>query len=415
MELTRQQAIDYLTGSMPTGEKTRFEEILESSQSARDFVAEISDDWSSLALLSKQQKPDHDLRRRTLLLSQEPSDLTEFLESPELDSLRANYSTTKHRYQGGDGLVDSSDVKDVKTKDAIFRSYENLLQLLPMVSGDSAAAFGDFSSLHKLAEKNGSSQEEINKIYSELRPNQDLIHQSVHRTLLASLPSLQHFIDRARLGKVELSDVRRIFYLCRDQLKIMRASFRDLDPQRLADDELIRVHGTHLLRQKWTGAKHAYFKSSSFADCGNFFEGPISERCVEFAEYDSNLYCLANLVANRSSTGGFKLELVKDAVPGCALAIVHADMDTNMDNELSAIAGKDNASLPSQLTKDACLWSLLQSSMTRGFSHQSIENLREASFFGKRRVGNKSYLWFAWPEIEYIQEGAVASTEKPGQ
>jgi hypothetical protein len=57
----------------------------------------------------------------------------------------------------------------------------------------------------------------------------------------------------------------------------------------------------------------------------------------------------------------------------------------------------------------------LQSSMTRGFSHQSIENLREASFFGKRRVGNKSYLWFAWPEIEYIQEGAVASTEKPGQ
>jgi hypothetical protein len=136
---------------------------------------------------------------------------------------------------------------------------------------------------------------------------------------------------------------------------------------------------------------------------------------VEFAEYDSNLYCLANLVASRSATGGFQLELIKDAVPGCALAVVHAEVDQMGDEELSAISASDQPTIPTGLSKDSCLWSLLRHSMSRGFPHHSMGELSEASFFGKRRCGERSYLWFAWPEIENIQEGAVASTEKPGQ
>jgi len=415
LEFSKQQAIDYLTGSLSAEETSQFESLLESDASAKEFVARISDDWSSLALLAKQHPLGNDLRQRTLLLTQEPSDLTEFLECPELNQLRSNYSPFQDRYQGGDCLADTNDIGNTKTKDILFRSYENLLQLLPLVTGNSPAAFGDFSSLCKLADRYFSPIEKLGEVYSSFLPNEDFVEQSIQRALLASLPSLHHFLERAQAGKIALSDVRRIFYLCRDQLKIMRASFRDLDPQKLAEDELLRVHGTHLLRQKWTGAHHAYFSSSSQASCGNFFEGPISERCVEFAEYDSNLYCLANLVASRSSSGGFSLELIKDAIPGCALAIVHADMNSQKDEELSAIAAKSPTSLPAPLAKDACLWSLLQNSMSRGFKDHSVKNLREASFFGKRRVGNKSYLWFAWPEIENIQEGAVASTEKPGQ
>jgi hypothetical protein len=349
------------------------------------------------------------------MLTQEPPDLDPFLGCDGVERLRQNYSKPTDRYLGGDGTVGTSEVKDITLKDGIFRTYEHLLSLLPLVSGDSSAAFGDFSDLRKFVCDNLILENELVKWTDPLRPAEDPVAQSLQRSLLASLPSLAHFTDLAGSGKIGLSEVRRIFYLCRDQLKIMRASFQDLDPQRLAEDELIRVHGTHLLRQKWSGARHSFFNQAGLASCGNFFEGPISERCVEFAEYDSNLYCLANLIANRSLAGGFQIELIKDSVPGCVLAVAHAEVDSNLDEELNAVASHHLSSLPGTLTKDACLWSLLQGSMSRGFPNHSVGELADASFFGKQRLKGETYLWFAWPEIENAHSGTVASTEKPGQ
>ena len=402
-------------GSLSEEERTAYEALLATDEPTQKLVSEISDDCSSLALLSKPVPPDSDLRARTLMLTQEPADLSSFLESDGIERLRENYTQPSKRYLGGDGTVESNEIKNVSQKDGLFRTYEYLLGILPLVSGESPAAFGDFGGLQKFATDNFSIENELHGWTDPLVPDHNPVAHSLQRSLLASLPSLSHFLDLAGTGKIGLSEVRRIFYLCRDQLKIMRASFRDLDPQRLAEDELIRLHGTHLLRQKWTGARHTFFDSSGLANCGNFFEGPISERCVEFAEYDSNLYCLANLIATRSATGGFQLELIKDAIPGCVLAVTHAEVSQNMHEELSALSSDSTVSLPKGLSKDACLWSLLQGSMSRGFPHHSLGELSEASFFGKQRVEGETYLWFAWPEIENTHSGAVASTVKPGQ
>ena len=415
MEKERQQAIDYLMGSLNNDEKSSFEALLETDESTKQLVAEISDDWSSLALLAKPFTPDSDLRSRTLMLLQKPADLSPFLESEGIDRLKDNYRKPSNRYLGGDGTVDTSEIKDVSQKDGLLRTYEHLLGILPLVNGESPAAFGDFKALQKFADENLPIKKQLIGWTNTLRPEENPVDHSLQRSLLASLPSLAHFLDLAGNGKVGLSEIRRIFYLCRDQLKIMRASFRDLDPHRLAEDELIRIHGSHLLRQKWTGARHSYFHSSGLASCGNFFEGPISERCVEFAEYDSNLYCLANLIAARSSSGGFQLELIKDAVPGCVLAVTHAEVSNDSHEELDALADIAASSLPGKLAKDSCLWSLLQGSMSRGFPHHSIGELSDASFFGKQRIKGETYLWFAWPEIENAHSGAVASTVNPGQ
>ncbi len=402
-------------GSLSDDERISYEALLATDESTRQLVAEVSDDWSSLALLSKPSAPDPDMRSRTLMLVQEPPDLTPFLESDGIDRLRDNYSKPGNRYLGGDGTVDISEIRNVTQKDGLLRTYEHLLGILPLVSGESPAAFGDFAGLQKFAAENLSIADEMIGWTDPLTPDENPVEHSLQRSLLASLPSLSHFLDLAGSGRIGLTEVRRIYYLCRDQLKIMRASFRDLDPQRLADDELIRVHGSHLLRQKWTGARHSYFNSSGLASCGNFFEGPISERCVEFAEYDANLYCLANLIASRSTSGGFKLELIKDAVPGCVLAVAHAQVSDGQHRELDVLASASSSHMPKVLNKDACLWSLLQGSMSRGFPHHSVGELSDASFFGKQRVKDETYLWFAWPEIENAHSGAVASTEKPGQ
>ena len=97
------------------------------------------------------------------------------------------------------------------------------------------------------------------------------------------------------------------------------------------------------------------------------------------------------------------------------MAIAHAEVKSDLDGELDILPSSHLTNLPSSLSKDACLWTLLEGSMRQGFPHHSMGELSDASFFGKQRVENHSYLWFAWPEIENTHSGAVASTEKPGQ
>ena len=204
-----------------------------------------------------------------------------------------------------------------------------------------------------------------------------------------------------------MGDVRRLFYLCRDQLKIMRASFEDIDPPRLVDDEKLRLHSAGLLQTKWWGAEHAYYSSKGKVRCGHFFDGPVTERCVEFAEYDANMYCMANLLSPRSSNGEFHLELIKDAVPDCILAIATAETSNRAHNELNEIV--NGIILPDNIFQhDKVLWSLIEESMIRAHQHSSLEEMRKASLFGCQRLNGSTYIWFAWPAIENAQDGAVA-------
>ena len=113
------------------------------------------------------------------------------------------------------------------------------------VNGESSAAFGDFS-VCKNMPLNPSIKEQLAK-WSDLlsptgRPGGSL--SPVHCWLPSRrqrLPPCQKFqkTNRAKLEN---------FLPCRDQLKIM-CIFSGLDLQRLAEDELIRLHGTHLLHQ----------------------------------------------------------------------------------------------------------------------------------------------------------------------
>lgn len=139
----------------------------------------------------------------------------------------------------------------------------------------------------------------------------------------------------------------------------------------------------------------------------SFFDGPVTERCVEFAEYDANMYCMANLLAPRSSNGEFHLELIKDAVPDCILAIATAQTSQVSHQELHEIV--NGLTIPDHaMESDRILWTLIEESMTRAHQHSSLSDLRESSLFGCHRLKESSYLWFAWPAIENVHSGADA-------
>ena len=420
MESLKQQAQDYALGTLPKEDAILFEALLEKDEQARKCLIEAQEDCANLSLSVPHSDAGDDLRTRVMESCQPKKDFNPFLETDEINRLRDNYTTPSQRYLGGGASVDMGDVGEQKLQDDLFHVYESLIELFPLVSGDSVAASGDLGSLGNWI-GNGVGNGSLLSSHMEETLTQSLSQEemnpssrSTQRSLLAALPSLTFFINRVREKSATLADVRRIFYLCRDQLKIMRASFADLDPSRLAEDEKLRVHGAGLLRTKWWGAEHSYFAGNGNVRCGHFFDGPITERCVEFAEYDSNLYCLANLLASRTGNGEFHIELLKDAIPDGVLAVAMAETPLEGHAEIDSIVKglPSNGKIP---TRDFALWNLIEDSMFRGHQNAEIKSLSDHPIHGCQRFENGTYLWFAWPNVPNAQDGAEAVTENPLQ
>jgi len=420
LDSLKQHAQDYALGTLPKEDAILFEALLEQDEHARECLIEAQEDCANLSLAAPLSEAGEDLRSRVMESCRPSKDFAPFLDTPVINRLRENYVTPDQRYLGGGASVGLNDVAEGKVQDDLHRAYESLIDLFPLVSGDSAAASGDLGSLGDWIGNgvgNGSllsshMDEALNHSLSQ--EQKDPASQSTQRSLLAALPSLTFFINRVREKSATLADVRRIFYLCRDQLKIMRASFADLDPTRLADDEKLRVHGAGLLRSKWWGAEHSYFSGKGNVRCGHFFDGPVTERCVEFAEYDSNLYCLANLLASRTGNGEFHIELLKDAIPGGVLAVAMAETPLESHDEISRIVAGSQAKGETP-PKDFALWNLIEESMLRGHQSFGPDSLRDNPHHGCQRFENGTYLWFAWPNVPNAQAGADAVTGKPAQ
>tara|TARA_Y100001934_G_scaffold283608_1_gene404757 strand:+ start:105 stop:1316 length:1212 start_codon:yes stop_codon:yes gene_type:complete len=392
-----QQAIDYSLGILPKNEADLFEAMLGNTPEVQSAYAKAQDSLSLVGLTSSPQAVSPDFRDRVLEASQRSQEI------PRLNFLKdLNPAQLEgQRYNGGGGSVDLGDLRKLDFKDQINRLYEGLLLLTPLISGSSAAANGNLSELKVSLASLGLAFPEEQAFSSNgvsRNPN-DPPAQSLLRSYLASLPSMGFFVNKICSQSGTVGDVRRLFYLCRDQKKIMRASFGDLDAPRLADDEELRLHGADLLRTKWWGAEHSYFGEAAKVRCGNFFDGPVTERCVEFAEYDSNLYCLANLLATRSSGNGFDIELFKDLAPNCVVALISAQITDECHSKLKELFDLDDKPLE-KMTEDHYLANLVMASVSRAYHLCSPRDSLKANLMGCERNAEQTYLWFTWPNID---------------
>ena len=398
MDTLKQKALDYTLGVLPKEDSLLFEAQVEEDDDARRFLVEAQEDCASLSMTAAPASLSNEVRSRVMEYCEPKMDFNPFLSSNDISRLRDNFSSSENRYQGGDASVDINDIQEGAIKDEVLTSYDHLLNLLPMISGNSKAASGEFNDLQSVLRSKPSLSEGVDQILGHDLKSENPATRSVLRTTLATLPSLSFFSDRLRENQANLADTRRLFYLCRDQLKIMRASFKDLDPQRLIEDEKLRLHGAGLLQTKWWGAEHAYFSSKGQVKCGHFFDGPVTERCVEFAEYDANMYCLANLLAPRSSTGDFHMELLKDAIPGATLAVATAKMSEQEHQSLQQVITGSSVIAGTAL-QDHYLWKLIEDSMLRGHQSTDLKELQERKIYGINRLNDFTYLWFAWPAM----------------
>ena len=411
MEFSEQTALDYLLGVLPREDSNSFEESLETDPNTLQLYLQAQDDCANLSLSAVPQVTSSDLRSRILQVSSQPFELTPLFDTSIITNLCDAYNSGSTRYTGGGVSSSLADVSDSYRRDTLPADYQNLLQLFNLVSGASSASMGINDELEEWIRSNSSSGPVFNtpSQTSDLSVDNPSL-QSISRTYLSAFPSLYYFLEKISSKSSTVADVRRLFYLCRDQLKIMRASFRDLDYDRLVEDEKLMLHGAGLLRSKWWGANHTFFSPANRVMCGNFFDGPVTERCVEFAEYDSNLYCLANLLSPRSVDSQFHIETVKDILPDGVLAVCSAKTTSSAHDDISDIIdGRPSPNVPS---RDAHLWNLVSQSVQRAHQHISGDEVKSQKFLGCYRQDSFTHVWFSWPAI-LSQDGADASTGKP--
>ncbi|MBT5717103.1 MAG: hypothetical protein HOI70_09330 [Opitutae bacterium] len=407
-----QKLIDYSLGILSSKESREVESLIAKDKQVAKLFSGVQDSFCLLGNSARTTKVSDDLKSRVM----------EICESPKKKSLGfldkllpVSPYLPNSRYAGGGGSVDLSDLGNGDLKDKINRLYESMLVLRSLVSGTSSAAEGDLSELCKSAESISLNVPAHNSICSNgvsAVPHEEAI-QSFLRTQLTSLPSMGYFLSKIHGKGGSSSDVRRLFYLCRDQMKIMRASFGDLDGDLLADDEKMRLHGAGLLKTKWWGAQHSYYSRAGKVKCGYFFEGPVTERCVEFAEYDSNLYSLANLLGSRSENGEFQIDLDNANVPGCVLATLTATTSSKKHTVLkNTFNKKHNREI---LNEDNYLVHLVKSSVSRAFKLSTSCEAFSKKYIGCERTGNQTILWFVWPSVLDSQGGGEATTSSPLQ
>ena len=118
------------------------------------------------------------------------------------------------------------------------------------------------------------------------------LRKNLHDVRGGAFASLVVSIELILLLNTEISqsDALRTFYLVRDQLKILRNCFADLDQERSKMDRALNLHSSELIRQKWDG----FQRMGKTVRCQSSVHASIACCCLEFSTVDRVIYNLMN-------------------------------------------------------------------------------------------------------------------------
>lgn len=136
----------------------------------------------------------------------------------------------------------------------------------------------------------------LSKTYADDDPanSPQRINQVLHDLRGGAYTALAGFMQLIMLDRVEMISLNRMFFLCRDQLKIMRGALRGIDDVGYARDNTTNLHSTRLLLEKWQLGLHQVREQQAQIVVDGRYDGGIAERCLEFSALDRVIYNLIN-------------------------------------------------------------------------------------------------------------------------
>ncbi len=146
---------------------------------------------------------------------------------------------------------------------------------------------------------------------------QKSLQTSPSELMAKTLHDLRGGAMNALLGRLQLAGLqapselgrRQLFFLVRDNLKIMRNALLGLDDLKREADLLPKMHSIDLIVEKWQDALIPSGDRSTQLQVSCDFHGNIAECCVELGALDRVLYNLVNNACRHTSSGEVKLSI----------------------------------------------------------------------------------------------------------
>ena len=228
----------------------------------------------------------------------------------------------------------------------------------------------------------------------------------------------------ALLGRLQLlgylprtgAQLKPLFVLTRDHLKIMRSSIVGLDDPRRNADRTPKAHAMRLMLEKWhesvVGPQWGERSIQMFIDCR--YEGPLTECCLESAAVDRIFY---NLAANACRyAASDRLEMTVFPLPEplgeCLRFVLSNEVSATDAAHLSSmVQPQEAANLKSSSPLDLpTLFEAEVSSTGSGFGLTVVADLVAGAFGLRDRAealrggyvgtvldGRTFRVWFHWP------------------
>ena len=137
----------------------------------------------------------------------------------------------------------------------------------------------------------------------------ELMAETVHDLRGGAMSALIGELQLAQLRPSRELNIRQLFFLTRDHLKIMRNALLGLDDPKRQADLIPKMHSVDLIAEKWQHALIGDAERQTRLEVACDFHGNIAECCVEFGALDRVLYNLVNNACRHTASGEVKLAI----------------------------------------------------------------------------------------------------------
>lgn len=213
--------------------------------------------------------------------------------------------------------------------------------------------------------------------------------------------SIYGILFLAQQGVVEPGFFSNLYYLARDQLKIMRSFVVDLDPGKRAEDEEIKHHSIRLLIEKWRGAVYRAFGNYLEVEFEADYTGEVAERCIEFAEVDRLFYHLANNAAQHRSQAALLIQVVETEDGGSLRWVFSNPLREEQYDLLQGMMMEERDIFePGFSVKGKGLGlSLVAETVAHAYGLESRHQAVQGRYVGVKLDPHRFSIWFHWPKV----------------
>lgn len=228
----------------------------------------------------------------------------------------------------------------------------------------------------------------------------ELMGKTTHDLRGGALTALLGWLTLAQMRPPDAAGLRRLFFLTRDHLKIMRNALLGLDDEKRRADLTPQMHGTDLIVEKW---RHALLGSDEQRpvrleiECG--YDGPIAECCVEFGALDRVLYNLVNNASRHCASTEVRVFILPEPADDTVENLRFAVCNQIADVDQQRLEGRDLRTLfePGVSSTGSGLGMTVVADFVSNAYGIPREQALGEGYLGAKLWKDYFLVWFHWP------------------